>query len=149
MGRDMGGGSTNDERRRDEHEAGARNGLSRRPQRDHAEHAEPDHDRIITWPCDEGSDGRLFGCFRRVLLVTSTDRLPAGVSEVLLDAFGEPGRQRFDDAVELGEMGLRDALAHQAPMLRGSREEMLVALESSDALADPGGGERCLGCRTA
>lgn len=69
---------------------------------------------------------------------------------MLLDAFGEPGRQRFDDAVELGEMGLREALAHHAPMLRGSREEMLAfALESSDALADPVGGERCLGRRTA
>jgi hypothetical protein len=47
-------------------------------------------------------------------------------------------------------MGLREALAHQAAMLRGSREEMLAfALESSDALTDPVGGERCLGWRTA
>ena len=31
------------------------------------------------------------------------------VSELLLDAFGEPGWERFDDAVDTGEMGLREA----------------------------------------
>ena len=47
------------------------------------------------------------------------------VSELLLDAFGEPGWKRFDDAVDRGEMGLREAAEHQAAMLRGSRKEML------------------------
>jgi len=48
------------------------------------------------------------------------------VSELLLDAFGEPGWERFDDAVDRGEMGLREAGSHQTAMLRGSREEMLA-----------------------
>ncbi len=48
------------------------------------------------------------------------------VSELLLDAFGEPGWERFDDAVDTGEMGLREAAVHQASMLRGGREEMLA-----------------------
>ena len=48
------------------------------------------------------------------------------VSEMLLDTFGEPGWERFDEAVDRGEMGLREAGAHQVAMLRGSREEMLV-----------------------
>jgi 2-hydroxy-3-keto-5-methylthiopentenyl-1-phosphate phosphatase len=48
------------------------------------------------------------------------------VSELLLDAFGEPGWERFDDAVDTGEMGLREAAQHQAAMLRGSLEEMLA-----------------------
>lgn len=47
------------------------------------------------------------------------------VSEMLLDAFGERGWERFDEAVDRGEMGLREALAEQAAMLRGSRDEML------------------------
>ncbi len=48
------------------------------------------------------------------------------VSELLLDAFGEPGWERFDDAVDLGEMGLREAADHQVAMLSGSLEEMLA-----------------------
>ena len=48
------------------------------------------------------------------------------VSELLLDGFGEPGWERFDDAVDTGEMGLREAADHQVAMLRGSREEMLA-----------------------
>jgi 2-hydroxy-3-keto-5-methylthiopentenyl-1-phosphate phosphatase len=48
------------------------------------------------------------------------------VSEMLLEAFGEPEWKRFDDAVDRGEMGLREAAEHQAAMLRGSREEMLA-----------------------
>ena len=52
------------------------------------------------------------------------------VSEMLLDRFGERGWERFDDAVDRGEMGLREAAEHQAAMLRGSREQMLAhALE--------------------
>jgi 2-hydroxy-3-keto-5-methylthiopentenyl-1-phosphate phosphatase len=52
------------------------------------------------------------------------------VSEMLLDAFGEPDWKAFDDAVDRREMGLRDAAEHQAAMLGGSREEMLAyALE--------------------
>ena len=48
------------------------------------------------------------------------------VSEMLLDAFGEPQWERFDDAVDRGEMGLREAAEHQAAMLRGTQEEMLA-----------------------
>ena len=48
------------------------------------------------------------------------------LSEMLLDTFGEPGWKRFDEAVDRGEMGLREAGDHQVAMLRGSREEMLA-----------------------
>jgi 2-hydroxy-3-keto-5-methylthiopentenyl-1-phosphate phosphatase len=48
------------------------------------------------------------------------------VSEMLLDAFGEPGWERFDEAVDRCEMGLREAGSCQTAMLRGSREEMLA-----------------------
>jgi 2-hydroxy-3-keto-5-methylthiopentenyl-1-phosphate phosphatase len=55
------------------------------------------------------------------------------VSEMLLDAFGEPGWERFDDAVDRGEMGLREAGEHQVAMLHGSLEEMLgFALERAE-----------------
>ena len=55
------------------------------------------------------------------------------VSELLLDAFGERGWERFDDAVDAGEMGLREAGDHQVAMLRGSLEEMLAfALERAE-----------------
>jgi 2-hydroxy-3-keto-5-methylthiopentenyl-1-phosphate phosphatase len=55
------------------------------------------------------------------------------VSEMLLDAFGEPGWERFDDAVDRGEMGLREAGEHQVATLRGSLEEMLAfALEHAE-----------------
>ncbi len=55
------------------------------------------------------------------------------VSELLLHAFGEPGWERFDDAVDCGEMGLREAGEHQIAMLRGSLEEMLAfALERAE-----------------
>ena len=55
------------------------------------------------------------------------------VSELLLDAFGEPGWERFDDAVDRGEIGLREAAEHQVAMLRGSFEEMLAfALERAE-----------------
>ena len=55
------------------------------------------------------------------------------VSEMLLDAFGEPGWERFDDAVDRDEMGLREAGEHQVAMLRGSHEEMLAfALERAE-----------------
>jgi 2-hydroxy-3-keto-5-methylthiopentenyl-1-phosphate phosphatase len=55
------------------------------------------------------------------------------VSEMLLDAFGEPGWERFDDAVDRGEMGLREAGEHQVAMLRGSIDEMLAfALERAE-----------------
>lgn len=48
------------------------------------------------------------------------------VSELLLDRFGDPGWESYDEAVDRGEMGLREAGGHQAAMLRGSREEMLA-----------------------
>jgi 2-hydroxy-3-keto-5-methylthiopentenyl-1-phosphate phosphatase len=55
------------------------------------------------------------------------------VSEILLDAFGEPGWERYDRAVDRGEMGLREAAVQQVAMLRGTREEMLgFALEHAE-----------------
>lgn len=55
------------------------------------------------------------------------------VSELLLDAFAAPGWERFDRAVDRGQMGLREAAGHQAAMLRGSPEEMLAfALERAE-----------------
>ncbi|HEU4355319.1 MAG TPA: HAD-IB family phosphatase [Actinomycetota bacterium] len=55
------------------------------------------------------------------------------VSEELLKVFGEPSWPEFDDAVDRGEMGLREAAGHQAAMLTGSREEMLgYALEHAE-----------------
>ena len=47
------------------------------------------------------------------------------VSETLLDAFGDPDWERFDEAVDRGDIGLREAAEHQAAMLRGTRERML------------------------
>lgn len=47
------------------------------------------------------------------------------VSEELLIVFGDPNWPEYDAAVDQGEMGLREAAAHQAAMLRGSRAEML------------------------
>ena len=48
------------------------------------------------------------------------------VSELLLDRFGEPGWESYDEAVDRDEMGLREAAGHQAEMLHGSRDEMLA-----------------------
>jgi 2-hydroxy-3-keto-5-methylthiopentenyl-1-phosphate phosphatase len=48
------------------------------------------------------------------------------VSEVLLQEFGDPGWQRYDELVAEGVMGLREAGEHQVGMLRGSPEEMLA-----------------------
>jgi 2-hydroxy-3-keto-5-methylthiopentenyl-1-phosphate phosphatase len=48
------------------------------------------------------------------------------VSELLLDRFGEPGWEDYDEAVDRGEMGLREAAGHQAAMLHGGRDEMLA-----------------------
>jgi len=50
----------------------------------------------------------------------------ADVSEVLLEEFGDPGWPRYDEMVDRGEIGLREAARHQSAMLRGSREEMLA-----------------------
>jgi 2,3-diketo-5-methylthio-1-phosphopentane phosphatase len=55
------------------------------------------------------------------------------VSEELLVSFGDPGWPAYDDAVDRGEMGLREAARHQSAMLSGSREEMLAyALEHAE-----------------
>jgi len=55
------------------------------------------------------------------------------VSEELLQAFGEPTWPEFDEAVDRGEMGLREAAGHQAAMLSGSRHELLAfALEHAE-----------------
>jgi 2,3-diketo-5-methylthio-1-phosphopentane phosphatase len=55
------------------------------------------------------------------------------VSEMLLDAFGEPGWRRYDEAVDRNEMGLREAAVRQVAMLRGTGEEMVAfALERAE-----------------
>lgn len=55
------------------------------------------------------------------------------VSEELLIAYGEPGWPEYDDKVDLGEIGLREAARIQSSMLSGSREEMLAyALEHAE-----------------
>ena len=55
------------------------------------------------------------------------------VSEMLLDAFGDPGWKALDDAVDRGEMGLREAAGLQAAMLHGSSAQMLAyALEHAE-----------------
>ena len=55
------------------------------------------------------------------------------VSEMLLDAFGDPGWKALDDAVDWGEMGLREAAGLQAAMLHGSSAQMLAyALEHAE-----------------
>lgn len=48
------------------------------------------------------------------------------VSEVLLERFGDPAWPLYDEAVDRGEMGLREAARHQSAMLTGTREEMLA-----------------------
>jgi 2-hydroxy-3-keto-5-methylthiopentenyl-1-phosphate phosphatase len=52
------------------------------------------------------------------------------VSEVLLDVFGDPSWPMYDEMVDRGEMGLREAMHVQAAMLRGTEDGMLAyALE--------------------
>jgi 2-hydroxy-3-keto-5-methylthiopentenyl-1-phosphate phosphatase len=58
------------------------------------------------------------------------------VSERLLDEFGQRGWERFDDAVDRGEMGLREAAGHQAAMLSGSMDELL-GFALGEATLDP------------
>lgn len=48
------------------------------------------------------------------------------VSEHLLDAFGHPSWPIYDEKVDRGEMGLREAMHVQAAMLSGSRDDMLA-----------------------
>ena len=48
------------------------------------------------------------------------------VSERLLIAFGDPSWPEFDDAVDRGEIGLREAIRAQDAMLRGPGEELLA-----------------------
>jgi 2-hydroxy-3-keto-5-methylthiopentenyl-1-phosphate phosphatase len=48
------------------------------------------------------------------------------VSEVLLEEFGDPGWARYDELVDRGAMGLREAARHQTAMLAASREDMLA-----------------------
>lgn len=50
----------------------------------------------------------------------------ADVSEILLERFGDPSWPEYDDAVDRGEMGLREAGRFQVALLGGSREEMLA-----------------------
>lgn len=47
------------------------------------------------------------------------------VSEVLLQTFGDPGWDHYDDLVARGEMGLRDAARAQAGMLQATPEDMV------------------------
>jgi 2,3-diketo-5-methylthio-1-phosphopentane phosphatase len=48
------------------------------------------------------------------------------VSEHLLDAFGDPSWPIYDEKVDRGEMGLREAMHVQAAMLSGARDDMLA-----------------------
>ena len=48
------------------------------------------------------------------------------VSEVLLQEFGDPGWPLYDELVDRGEMGLREAGRHQSGMLGGTKDEMLA-----------------------
>ncbi|MDP9341450.1 MAG: HAD-IB family phosphatase [Actinomycetota bacterium] len=67
---------------------------------------------------------------RAVLLDFDGTACPTDVSEALLVEFGEPGWQALDEAVERGEIGLRECVDRQAAMLRASRDEMVsFALE--------------------
>jgi 2,3-diketo-5-methylthio-1-phosphopentane phosphatase len=50
----------------------------------------------------------------------------ADVTEALLGEFGDPSWPLYDDLVDRGEMGIRQALSHELSMLRGTREEMLT-----------------------
>ena len=47
------------------------------------------------------------------------------VSEVLLDAFGAPGWREWDQKVDRGEVGLREAAQEQVATLRADRDTML------------------------
>jgi 2-hydroxy-3-keto-5-methylthiopentenyl-1-phosphate phosphatase len=48
----------------------------------------------------------------------------------LLEAYGEPGWRALDEAVERGEISVRECVDRQAAMLRASRDEILAfALE--------------------
>lgn len=47
------------------------------------------------------------------------------VAEHLLERFGDPSWPVYDDAVDRGEIGLREAGDRQVALLGGSREEML------------------------
>ncbi|MBI3647549.1 MAG: HAD-IB family phosphatase [Actinobacteria bacterium] len=60
----------------------------------------------------------------------------ADVSEVLLEVFGDPSWPTYDDLVDRGEMGLREAMHRQAALLTGTREEMLAYALANCAL-DP------------
>jgi len=50
----------------------------------------------------------------------------ADVAEFLLREFGEPYWQLYDDMVDRGEMGLREAARIQSSILTGTRDEMLA-----------------------
>lgn len=62
---------------------------------------------------------------RSVLVDFDGTACASDVSEVLLQRFGDPGWNRYDDLVARGEMGLRDAARAQASMLRATPEEMV------------------------
>jgi 2-hydroxy-3-keto-5-methylthiopentenyl-1-phosphate phosphatase len=73
---------------------------------------------------------------RSVLVDFDGTACASDVSEVLLQTFGDPGWDRYDDLVVRGEMGLRDAARAQAGMLRASPEEM-VAYAVGHCALDP------------
>ena len=50
----------------------------------------------------------------------------ADVTEALLEEFGDPSWPLYDELVDRGEMGIREALWHESSMLRGNPEEMLA-----------------------
>jgi 2-hydroxy-3-keto-5-methylthiopentenyl-1-phosphate phosphatase len=65
-----------------------------------------------------------------VLLDFDGTACPHDVSEALLETFGEPGWRDLEDAVERGEIGIRECIDRQARILRAPRDQMLAfALE--------------------
>ena len=58
------------------------------------------------------------------------------VAEVLLARFGEPGWERYDEMVDRGEIGLREAARIQSSMLHSTPEEMTAYAVEHGAL-DP------------
>jgi 2-hydroxy-3-keto-5-methylthiopentenyl-1-phosphate phosphatase len=62
---------------------------------------------------------------RSILVDFDGTACASDVSEVLLQSFGDPGWDRYDDLVARGEIGLREAARAQVGMLRATPEEMV------------------------
>src|SRR6476646_7472104 len=48
------------------------------------------------------------------------------VAELLLTVFGDPSWPEYDDAVDAGEIGLRDAIQAQDALLRATGDELIA-----------------------